>query len=133
MPQQDEIAIGHPDLALFMSLEKELFKPSTRGSQEAVEKLLAEGFVEFGRSGRAYQRDEVIRSLSSEGSAARGEVIAEDFALKRLAGDVVLLTYRSFAVVEGRTERHALRSSIWTLADDRWRMVFHQATPIDVR
>ncbi|MGO4670137.1 DUF4440 domain-containing protein [Bosea sp. 2YAB26] len=117
------------DLDLIRGLEEELFKPSVRTSPEALDRLLADGFVEFCRSGGVHDKTEVIRSLA-EGNAQTVEVpAARDFVLRSLADDVVLLTYLSFRVAHGREERHTLRSSIWRFIDGRWQMVFHQGTP----
>ncbi|GAU85814.1 DUF4440 domain-containing protein [Bosea sp. BIWAKO-01] len=117
------------DLELIRGLEEELFKPSVRASPEALDRLLADGFVEFGRSGGVYEKAAVIRSLVGDSSEQRDVPAARDFVLRSLADDVVLLTYLSFRVANGREERHTLRSSIWRFIDGRWQMVFHQGTP----
>lgn len=119
------------DLDLIRALEEELFKQSVRGSPEAVNTLLADSFVEFGRSGRMYKKEEVVRLLAIESIAKFEPRSARDFTLRSLADDVVLLTYRSFHVVEGKEDRHTLRSSIWKLMSGRWQMIFHQGTPTD--
>lgn len=117
------------DLDLIRGLEEELFKPSVRTSPEALDRLLADSFVKFGRSGGVHDKTEVIRSLA-EGNAQTVEVpAARDFVLRSLADDVVLLTYLSFRVANGREERHTLRSSVWRFIEGRWQMVFHQGTP----
>ena len=51
-------------------------------------------------------------------------VAVSDFAARRLAPSVVLLTYR--ATADGVA---TLRSSIWRRAGDCWQMMFHQGTP----
>ena len=119
------------DLHLIRSLEEELFKQSVRGSPEVVKDLLADSFVEFGRSGGIYEKEEVLRSLAAESSESKAMLTARDFVLRPLADDVVLLTYRSFRLVEGKEDRHTLRSSIWKFISGRWQMVFHQGTPTD--
>ncbi|MDH6230281.1 hypothetical protein M2281_000853 [Mesorhizobium soli] len=100
------------DLNLIQSLEMELFKQSVRGSPEAVDKLLAEGFVEFGRSGGVHHKADLIRSLAAEDPKNSQKLIASDFELTSLAEDVVLLTYRSVRKGEDGKELHSLRSSI---------------------
>jgi hypothetical protein len=119
------------DFDLIRGLEEELFNQSTRQSPEAVDNLLADDFVEFGRSGGVYTKAEVIRSLATAGTASTGNLAARDYVLRPLADDTVLLTYRSFRFVEGREYRHTLRSSIWKFMGGRWRMIFHQGTPVD--
>lgn len=117
------------DLDLIRGLEEALFKPSVRASPEALDRLLADDFVEFGRSGGVHDKTEVIRSLAEGNAETVDAPAARDFVLRSLADDVVLLTYLSFRVANGREERHTLRSSIWRLIDGRWQMAFHQGTP----
>lgn len=117
------------DLDLIRGFEEELFKQTVRGSPEAVDRFLAENFVEFGRSGRVYGKDAVIRSLAAEDAKVTQTLTASNFDLKSLADGVVLLTYRSCRQSEDGEELHSLRSSIWKLIGGRWQMVFHQGTP----
>ncbi|PSJ61558.1 DUF4440 domain-containing protein [Pseudaminobacter soli (ex Li et al. 2025)] len=117
------------DLALIQSLEEELFRQAVRGSPEAVDKLLAEDFVEFGRSGGVHHKADVIRSLAAEDPKNSQMLMADDFELTSLAKDVVLLTYRSVRKGEDGKELHSLRSSIWKHLEGRWQMIFHQGTP----
>lgn len=116
------------DLNLIRGLEEELFKQSVRTSRSAVGALLADDFVEFGRSGRVYDKQEIVLSLAAEANDAAPELTASGFELKSLADDVVLLTYRTRRV-DGEQALHTLRSSIWKRSDGAWRMVFHQGTP----
>lgn len=116
------------DLNLIRGLEEELFKQSVRTSRSAVGALLADDFVEFGRSGRVYDKQEIVLSLAAEANDAAPELTASGFELKSLADDVVLLTYRTRRV-DGEQALHTLRSSIWKRSNDVWRMVFHQGTP----
>ena len=46
------------DLEQLKALEQALHRPSVRGSTEAVAALLADDFVEFGRSGGVYDKDD---------------------------------------------------------------------------
>jgi len=116
---------------LIRALEEELFKQSVRGSPEAVSNLLADSFVEFGRSGRVYEKEEVVRRLAAESIEPPETHTARDFVPRPLADDIVLLTYRSFRLAEGKEDRHTLRSSLWKFISGRWQMVFHQGTPTD--
>jgi hypothetical protein len=120
-----------PDLDLIRSLEEELFKQTVRGSPEAVSMLLADNFIEFGRSGGVYRKDEVVRSLAAETHEINApKRTATDFKLTSLADDIVLLTYRSVRrFTDSGQEQHSLRSSIWKFIGGRWQMMFHQGTP----
>jgi len=104
-------------------LEERLLVPSVRASPAEVAMLLADEFIEFGSSGRIYDKQEIIRLLQQEQGGT--QCTLADFSARKLAADVALVTYR---VVESRT----IRSSIWRLEDGRWRMVFHQGTKTDV-
>src|SRR5262249_43482815 len=128
--EQESVTVQF-DLHLIRGLEEELFKQSVRGSPEVVGNLLADSFVEFGRSGAIYAKEEAVRSLAAESSESQEMLTARDFVLRPLADDVVLLTYRSFRLVQGKEDCHTLRSSIWKFINGRWQMVFHQGTPTD--
>jgi hypothetical protein len=108
----------------FRDLEESLFKPEVRASADAVDRLLADDFVEFGSSGHAFGKKDVIEALQSEPATER---TLADFRVRRLADGVVLLTYRSIRG-DASGERQFLRSSIWKNVDGQWRMVFHQGT-----
>lgn len=116
------------DLNLIRELEEELFKPTVCTSKSAVSDLLADDFVEFGRSGRVYGKREVVSGLAAESGNRQERINATDFTLKSLSDNVVLLTYRSHRF-DGEKALHTLRSSIWRYAEGSWKMVFHQGTP----
>ena len=119
------------DLSLIRSLEEELLSEDVRSSPDRVAMLLADNFVEFGRSGAVYRKEDVVSSLAAERSDDNPSTLsAHDFSLTSLADDAVLLTYRSArkSVRDGK-ELHSLRSSIWKFTGKRWQMVFHQGTP----
>jgi hypothetical protein len=108
------------DAAFFRELETRLHHRDVRNSPEKVAELLADDFVEFGCSGRVYNKAQVIAALSTDESEAPN---VHDFAIKTLTPDVLLVTYRS-----GRGDQFAWRSSIWRRGDGKWCLTFHQAT-----
>jgi hypothetical protein len=114
--------------AHLQELEERLLHPAVRHSAETVDNLLADNFIEFGSSGRIYNKQQVIESLQQE-SPTRRELA--DFKALVLAEGVVVVTFR--VVEEGERPIHSLRSSIWKWMDGRWQMVFHQGTLTDVR
>ena len=103
-------------------LEERLLHPSVRASPDEVARLLADEFIEFGSSGRIYDKQQIIRLLQEEQGEA--QLTLAEFSARGLSADTVLVTYR---VVESRT----MRSSIWSFQEGRWRMVFHQGTKIE--
>jgi ribonuclease HI len=91
--------------------------------------VLHSGYLEIGSSGRTWDRDETLAALRR---AARSDAIAiEDFELDAVAPDVFLARYDSVIVdpARGRALR-TRRSSIWLLQDGRFRIRFHQGTPL---
>ena len=124
------------DIETFKALEESLHRPEIRKSPDKLRALLADGFVEFGSSGGVYGKEHVIAALTEETAAGNvpPSITAHDFALRTIAKDTVLLTYRSVRrLTETDPERHALRSSLWQLVDGRWQMIFHQGTVIPSR
>jgi hypothetical protein len=116
-------------------LERELALQTeeVRGSESQLRELLAPDFREFGRSGRAYTLEDVVRLLP-------GETGSEDqtpktgiagFQIARLSEAIALATYRGIRESKDGI-LYTNRSSIWRLdPDGRWRMVFHQGTPTE--
>ncbi len=105
-----------------IALERRLHDPATRANPEAVANLLSAGFFEFGASGRVWSRETILHALATEDPA---EITSRDYACQPLSPGVALLTY-----ISETTQRRALRSSLWRLEGEQWRMVFHQGTPI---
>lgn len=110
-----------------IGLEVELHQEATRRGRVRMEALLHPEFVEFGRSGRRYTREDVLAEFTGE--VAHPVIHAENFELAELAEGVVLLTYRSAHVdADGKLYRHSLRSSVWIWTEAGWQMRFHQGT-----
>ena len=106
-------------------LEEQLLQSEVRKSAD-IEVLLANEFVEFGSSGRIFDKQQTIASLRAESAVHRALV---DFKTLQLAPGVVLATYRAIRHgVPGEQSTYSLRSSVWKLIDGRWQMVFHQGT-----
>lgn len=111
-------------LALHLrDLEESLLLPDVRKSQILVD-LLADEFVEFGSSGRIYNKADLVSTLQAETPSTQ---TASSFELTELSPEVALLTYRVHLHCEPPV--HTLRSSLWKQIGGRWRMIFHQATP----
>jgi hypothetical protein len=100
-----------------------LLQPGVRKSVKELEILLTEDFIEFGSSGRTYNKQQVIDGLANESLV---QMTLMNFKVKLLAPDVALSTYR---VVKHKDMKYSLRSSIWKLKEGKWQMVFHQGTP----
>jgi len=110
------------------SLEEALHRPEVRTSRKALQTLLAEDFVEFGASGRVYDRQTTIEALLGESGIDRGELQTANYALQPISSDAVLLTYEAERLYSDGSKRHVLRSSIWKHDGRKWQMLFHQGT-----
>jgi hypothetical protein len=104
-------------------LEMELLDPVVRSDPTRMSQLLRDDFIEFGSSGRVYAKTMLIDMIAHEEHA---RVVIRDFAVRPLAPDTALVTYRSV----GQSGQEARRSSVWVKLGDDWQMVFHQGTRI---
>ena len=86
-------------------------------------------FLEYGFSGRVYDRDGVLALLKGKGASE--EVIhAHDFQVDTVREDVCLVTYQTFRRDEyGEDTQFAWRTSLWAYEHQKWLMVMHQCTP----
>jgi len=107
-----------------LSLEMRLLEPSTRSDAAALGDLLTDAFVEFGSSGRVFDKQSIILTLNAEAPA---EYTIYNFRSLRLSDDAMLVTY-SLSRHAGGESSHSLRSSIWRCIDGAWKMAFHQGT-----
>lgn len=113
-------------LAAVEALERFLLEPDVRSSREKLDKLLATDFVEFGSSGRAWNRQEIIADLLTEASF---DIEIDCVDSRHISDDVILITYRSRRPGVSNSAT-ALRSSIWRLTRGDWKLVFHQGTKV---
>lgn len=114
--------------ALLLKLEGALHRREVRADAALLEPLLDEDFHELGVSGTVWTRAAIVDALRDETFSRR---TMTDFRVMRMAPDVALVTYRVRR--EANAERPAadsLRSSLWKCRQGRWRMVFHQGTPL---
>jgi ribonuclease HI len=107
-------------LAEVVALELQLLDPRVRADREAVERLLHADFREIGESGRVWGRAAILAELAAA-PGQPGEV--RDVEARAVSEGVVLVTYVSAG------ERESLRSSLWVMGEDGWRVLFHQGTP----
>lgn len=112
---------------IIYKLELSLLAPEVRASFSALEKLLAEDFIEFGSLGSIYNKEDILKRLPS--TTDKVEFIMSDFSLKILAEDTVLTTFKTKRTINEEIIV-SLRSSLWRKRDDFWQIFFHQGTKI---
>jgi hypothetical protein len=119
-----------PLLETLQSLELALHRPEVRSNRNELDRLLHPEFREFGRSGRIYERAEVLAEFADRSQAY--DVWAQEFRVVPLSNVLALLTYKSAHITrEGKLEHHTNRSSLWQLTQNGWRLRFHQGTPAE--
>lgn len=121
------MGLGLEDRNTLIAVEESLWLAKTRFDPDLMDKTFAESFVEFGRSGRRYERAEMIFE-SDPYAVIDAELPLPDYALELIAPDVALATYTSIVAFGERVER-GRRSSIWVKVEGRWKLRFHQGTP----
>lgn len=111
-------------------LEESLLGSAVRNDREQVAKLLTDDFVEFGSSGRVFDKTQIIEAISGDDPATR---VVTAFNVVLLGPEVALVTYRVCrSDLSGLNVSCSLRSSIWQWSPQGWRMRFHQGTPVAV-
>ena len=111
--------------AVLRNLEESLWRAETRFDRQYMDKVLAHDFLEFGRSGRRYDRAAIL-ALAGESLNAR----LTELSATLVSPDVALVTYISEVTSEG--VQRANRSSLWVHDGNAWRLRFHQGTPIEM-
>jgi hypothetical protein len=78
-------------------------------------------FVEFGSSGRIFNKEDYLASLDISKEYYHYELI--DLDIKIIGINTILATYKT--INKGVT---TLRSSIWKSKNETWQILFHQGT-----
>jgi hypothetical protein len=107
------------------NLELELLQETTRKSLVRLDQLLDENFLEFASNGEIYSKNDILSRLPNQNYKFE----MSDFKLIILSDVHVLATYKIKRIDLITNESiYSLRSSIWNLKDNEWKMFFHQGT-----
>ena len=118
--------VSGEDLKALEALEEGLWRSEVRFDRKRMDELLSPDFLEFGRSGRVYRREDF---LGMPAQPINARLPLEEFHARLLAADVAQVTYVSAVTYEG-VEEIANRSSIWTRTEHGWQLRFHQGTAV---
>lgn len=105
-----------------IQLEKSLLEPAIRSDLSTLQRLLHHEFIEFGSSGRIYNKQDILESLPHEQPRL---LEIESINKKKLSDSCILLTYKLIS----DHKLHSTRSSIWVHNLCQWQLFFHQGTP----
>ena len=113
---------------IIFKLENKLQQPDVRKSVEQLEDLISDDFIEFGSSGQIYTKKDVLNNLPISPEI---KFIMTDFRINILSSDIVQSLFKTEKNNQqtGSTTR-SIRSSLWRNEKGKWKMQFHQGTPI---
>ena len=117
--------LSEADLLILKELEETLWRSETRFNLAHQEKVFASDFFEFGRSGRRYTREQMIRT---ESQPIKARLPLQELKIHPLDSDNALVTYIS--EVQNENLEKANRCSVWSRTKNGWQLRFHQGTPI---
>ena len=109
--------------------ELELLAPSTRSNATRLRQLLHPEFLEIGRSGQRWTREDMIESFSAGDRQPAPETDEWDFTA--LTAHLVLVTYRiRVRATPNSRYRHSRHTAVWDTSSGQPRLRFHQGTPV---
>ena len=118
--------ISQEDYEELRDTEEKLWKANTRFDKNWMNMILSSSFSEIGRSGRTYTREMTIASKPTEIPV---NLPLSEFKIRLIAENVALVTYISYVNYKTGLEK-GLRSSIWCKQNGKWKLEFHQGTPL---
>ena len=121
------LQLSEEDKLETVRLEKPMWRAETRFDVNFQRTTFAQDFLEFGRSGRVYQRQQLILDERRE---IRATLPLDELSIRLLDENTAQVTYDSHVEYDGVVE-HARRSSIWSRDEQGWVMRFHQGTPYE--
>jgi hypothetical protein len=110
-----------------LDLEQDLLDPATCASPDRLAGILAEGYVEYGASGRMYDREQAIAAVIA---SSIDPCTITGFSARWLDPDIALVNYRLIRRPSGAEPVHTRRHSIWKRVGEHWKILFHQGTPV---
>ena len=117
---------GERDIASELRALEPIFHRSPAGStREHFEAMTASDYWEVGASGRAYEREFVLATVTERyrSDAAEGPLDVADFAVRQLDSNAWLVTYAL-----DQAGRKSRRSTVWLDTPAGWVAVYHQGT-----
>lgn len=110
-------------------LETKLLKLEVRKSPRKLSRMIHKDFIEFGSSGKIYDKSSIIKEMSKQ---KEYQYFIMNFYVQKLSKKIALVTYHASVELENGQKKYSLRSSIWKYDDERWQILFHQGTSISI-
>lgn len=105
-----------------VSLERELHRADQRKS-DRVRTLLADDFLEYGSSGRIYDKSVTVSMLQAEDPV---DYDSRGYHVDMIAPNVARVRYAT--CYPSTPPKYSLRMSLWRKVGDQWQMFSHQGT-----
>lgn len=108
-------------------LELKLLHQDWSQNPKFIDELLSLDFEEIDANGTAHCRDDVVQWLLQKDKTQRWALL--NFRVKVLSDDCVLAIYSACKENDAvTTANRSIRTSIWHLQNNQWKMIFHQAS-----
>lgn len=114
------------DRNTLIALEEPLRRAETRSDRAMMDRKFIADFVEFGRSGRRYERDEMLFDHTDH-AEINAEHPLPDYTVELVSADVALAT-RTRKVRYVTDNEVGRLSSLWVKVALSWRIRFRQGT-----
>lgn len=108
---------------LILEYENDFFNKEFCDDIQNLNNRIHDEFIEFGKSGRVFDKNSIIKYLNNLDSDRDIEI--KNFVIKYLRDDLVIANYISS---NKETDIKALRASIWVREYKDWKLYFHQGT-----
>ena len=113
---------------IIFQLEEKLQRPDVRKSVKELDDLISENLTEFGSSGQVYTKKDVLINLPVSPEI---KFTMTDFRINILGENIVQSLFKTEKTnLENGKMTNSLRSSLWRNEGGKWRMLFHQGTPL---
>lgn len=113
---------------VIISKELSLLTFEVRHSESKLKSLLSDDFLEIGASGDYFGLKEVLSELPTQ---QKWKCHAQDFEFRHLDTNIVQLIFKTHITTKTNPSgTYSLRTSLWKLESEQWKMVYHQGTKI---
>jgi hypothetical protein len=102
---------------IIKELELSLLKAEVRSSREALDKLLADDFIEFGSSGNKYTKMDILERLPN--TTEKIDYIVSDFFVTTSSDNIAVATFKTEMTSNGKEKVISQRSSHWRKANSQ--------------
>ena len=114
---------------IIFKLENKLQQPDVRKSVEQLKELISDDLIEFGSSGQIYTKQDVLNNLPASPEI---KFMMTDFRIKILGSDIIQSLFKTKKINQQTGSiTCSVRSSLWRNEKGKWKMLFHQGTPIN--